>query len=657
MQIQRLILFLYLAAFSGSTAAAQDREVFTTDVSTENTPWTHLNFDNDPSTFRFAIVSDRSGGAREGVFEDAVQKLNWLRPEFVMSVGDLIDGTSGRDSLELDRQWAEHFDRIEPLRMPFFHIPGNHDIKASNAYQVGYWNKLFGTPFYAFTYKDVLFLALFTNEGFQSIGEEQLTYFEQALEQYSDARWTLVFMHHPLWIYPHESNFDKIEALLADRDYTVFAGHHHRYHQFDRNDTNYYILATTGGGSPLLGDQFGMFDHITWVTMSDEGPTITNLRLDGILPHDISNDASVARAQQLIESVFFEVDVFLDNPEAVSNGKALLTYTNTSDLPLHLSGRFFHNHYVQPHPATVEATIPPHSRKTVEVTLESIEPFSATDGVFLEIDGTLQYDHEDYAGLSLSGTNTINIRPSAFDALPTRHADFIDTYRLEMPAPLPGTQIHYTLDGSTPTPDAPIYRQPLELTEATTVQAALFDENGWSSTVDRLEVYPVTPGAGVLRAYYEYDTRKGGLTRVPDFSTLEPTTIRATHDLALETAGEKQEFFGLVDRGFITLPETGTYTFSTVSDDGSILFINGEPVVIDAVKHKARETSGQITLDAGRHAYEVHYFQHRKGMVMDVFFETPGGSKHPVDGSMLSFGPQMSPNVLPGLDRAGSEER
>ena len=37
-------------------------------------------------------MSDRTGGNRWGVFQDAIFKLNLLQPEFVMSVGDMIQG-------------------------------------------------------------------------------------------------------------------------------------------------------------------------------------------------------------------------------------------------------------------------------------------------------------------------------------------------------------------------------------------------------------------------------------------------------------------------------------------------------------------------------------------------------------------------------------
>jgi len=63
-------------------------------TSGQTNPWTHLNLYNNPDNFQFAIVADRTGGHRPGVFADAVEKLNLLKPEFVMSIGDLIEGYS-----------------------------------------------------------------------------------------------------------------------------------------------------------------------------------------------------------------------------------------------------------------------------------------------------------------------------------------------------------------------------------------------------------------------------------------------------------------------------------------------------------------------------------------------------------------------------------
>lgn len=62
------------------------------DKDPKHNPWTKLKMYDDRDTFQFAIVGDRTGKARNGVFDDAIHKLNLIKPEFVMSVGDLIQG-------------------------------------------------------------------------------------------------------------------------------------------------------------------------------------------------------------------------------------------------------------------------------------------------------------------------------------------------------------------------------------------------------------------------------------------------------------------------------------------------------------------------------------------------------------------------------------
>ena len=72
--------------------AVENISSFKHSVHTEKKPWTDKDFLNNPKDFQFAIVADRTGGPRAGVFPKAVSKLNELRPEFVITVGDLIQG-------------------------------------------------------------------------------------------------------------------------------------------------------------------------------------------------------------------------------------------------------------------------------------------------------------------------------------------------------------------------------------------------------------------------------------------------------------------------------------------------------------------------------------------------------------------------------------
>jgi hypothetical protein len=282
-----LVLFGAAVAWSGPRA---DRPEF--DFALEKTnPVTHLKLENDPAEFQFAIVSDRTGGQRAKVFSRAVEQLNLMQPEFVVSVGDLIDGyTTNKD--EIAKQWREFQGYVSRLQMPFFYVPGNHDL-ANKTLEVA-WKEKFGRSHYEFVYRDVLFLSLNSEDvpGHEpgTVSAPQLAWLEKTLADNASARWTLVFVHRPMWIEgdPDKTGWAAVEKLLAGRKHTVFAGHVHRYQKFVRNGANYYMLATTGGGSRLRGVEYGEFDHIGWVKMKKTGPVFANILLDGILREDLA---------------------------------------------------------------------------------------------------------------------------------------------------------------------------------------------------------------------------------------------------------------------------------------------------------------------------------------------------------------------------------
>ncbi len=281
--LRNLLIFVSAIVLVGCAGTEPDLKIQTSDSAN---PWTHLNLYNNPDNFQFAIVSDRTGGHRPPVFADAVEKLNLLKPEFVLSIGDLIEGYI-HDEDEIARQWEEFDGIVNKLQMPFFYVPGNHDI--SNAAMARKWQQRLGSSYYHFVYRDVLFLCLNTQDGSSRwIDDRQMRYFQKALEANKNVRWTLVFMHQPMWFSESSENWKQFELLLTDRPHTVFVGHLHVYSKSVQEGLQYYLLATTGGSGKGEGGQPAglaecQFDHIVWVTMTDDGPVMANLLLDGIL--------------------------------------------------------------------------------------------------------------------------------------------------------------------------------------------------------------------------------------------------------------------------------------------------------------------------------------------------------------------------------------
>ena len=102
----------------------------------ERTPWTHLNYQNDPNDFQFAIIPDRTGGDYRCAFTNALAKVNLMHPEFTITVGDLIQG--GKTEKELVRQQTELTNMTAKVKGPFFTVVGNHDIGRSDIDMTGF---------------------------------------------------------------------------------------------------------------------------------------------------------------------------------------------------------------------------------------------------------------------------------------------------------------------------------------------------------------------------------------------------------------------------------------------------------------------------------------------------------------------------------------
>ena len=308
---------LFCASFMIATSLLQAAEVgIRHDIADGPKPWTDRPVDHDPDTVRFAIFSDLTGGEREGVFEIAVAQLNLLRPELIVNVGDLIDGSTDRP--ELDRQWDSFDARARQAHARIFYTGGNHDLLGKEMRKT--WEDRLGARYYHFRYRDILFLVLDTEDhsierlreiaelrrealkiaaeqGWEAarkteyanlpedetgtISQTQSDYMLQALTNNPDVRWTFLLMHKAPWANEDMPTWMAIEKALGDRPYTVFQGHRHAYWHQQRNGRDYIRLATTGG--VFLPDYGTTMDQVMWVTVDDDGAHIVNLKMSGIL--------------------------------------------------------------------------------------------------------------------------------------------------------------------------------------------------------------------------------------------------------------------------------------------------------------------------------------------------------------------------------------
>ena len=301
-------------------------------------PWTRAPEPEGEGHFRFAILPDRAGGPREGILEVAVKRLNEADPDFVINVGDIIDGHSSRAIMQA--QWREVDDILGELNAPFVFVPGDHETDSDRKEDSLWWER-FGHRYYAFVYEDTLFVALNSRvPGYKQIGEAQRAWLADVLAAHADVRWTFVFMHHPLWIDGRNGGWREVEQLLADRPHTVYAGHVHKYRHYSVQGRDYVSVATAGGYSPLLGLEDGTLDHITLVEMGEGAPKIENRALTGesfplehchrelnILERDLVNGWEIRPAALFTGPVF-------------TAGTLPLWFKNNTPYPMTFSGEF-----------------------------------------------------------------------------------------------------------------------------------------------------------------------------------------------------------------------------------------------------------------------------------------------------------------------------
>ncbi len=170
------------------------------------------------------------------------------------------------------------------------------------------------------------------------------------------------------------------------------------------------------------------------------------------------------------------------------------------------------------------------------------------------------------------------------------------------------------------------------------------------SVVARRADNPIGAEPGLFVDYYALSAP----TALPDFSALSPyaSEIVPTIDFA-STSGEfagsgRADEVGAVYTGWIDIPETGFWTLSTTSDDGSKLWIGDDLVVNNDGLHGMVTVRGTRALAAGKHELRVEFFEAGGGAGLQMRWAGPSQSTAIVPASRLFFGGTLEPADLTG---------
>ena len=131
--------------------------------------------------------------------------------------------------------------------------------------------------------------------------------------------------------------------------------------------------------------------------------------------------------------------------------------------------------------------------------------------------------------------------------------------------------------------------------------------------------------------------------RTPNLWSLS-STARTNFDFSFDGSGFPNPYglngnaFEVRWTGTFNAPTNGTYTFDTASDDGSMLWIDGNIVVSNNAFQGMITRSNTVSLAAGAHAIVIGYYQgdNLYGLYADV--AAPGSSLQRISNSLLQYG-------------------
>jgi hypothetical protein len=91
--------------------------------------------------------------------------------------------------------------------------------------------------------------------------------------------------------------------------------------------------------------------------------------------------------------------------------------------------------------------------------------------------------------------------------------------------------------------------------------------------------------------------------------------------------------------GYVNAPQAGLYRFFLSSDDGSLLYLDGNLVIDNGGIHENRERVAAVRLEKGLHLIRVTYFDESGGAAFRLFWAPPAGAIGPIPAHQLFTNP------------------
>lgn len=238
--------------------------------------------DDNRDHFEFSFLTDihiKPGAAPTKGFQMAIDKVNALRPDFVLTGGDLAYDTMRGDFKKSEALFELYTRMCRGFKMPVHQCLGNHDLFAIYAespegedhpdYKYGMWERYFGNSYYSFDHKGWHFITLNSLDTTAEkryrgyFHEAQLTWLAEDLAKVDPKTPIVITTHIPMVSTRGQftgsgaygvSNAKEVFDLCMDHNLKlILQGHIHWKEYGEVNDRFAYVVGGSIAGNGWKG--------------------------------------------------------------------------------------------------------------------------------------------------------------------------------------------------------------------------------------------------------------------------------------------------------------------------------------------------------------------------------------------------------------------
>ncbi|HEX4263993.1 MAG TPA: chitobiase/beta-hexosaminidase C-terminal domain-containing protein [Verrucomicrobiae bacterium] len=216
-----------------------------------------------------------------------------------------------------------------------------------------------------------------------------------------------------------------------------------------------------------------------------------------------------------------------------------------------------------------------------------------------------------------------------------------------------GAAIYYTLDGTAPTTNSPIYTGPFTLTNSVLVQVLAGAPGMVNSSVvsaSFIDSSAIGSGNGLTGQYWA-NTTSTAFTNVGFNASLTLTRTDAAVNFNWNSAGPDssigQTTYAVRWTGCVQPQYSGTYTFYATGDDGVRLWVNGQLLADGWADQGPTTYSGSITLNAQQlYNIRMDYYQNGGGAEAMLAWSSPSTTQAIIPQTQLYSFTNPPPTVV-----------